>query len=222
LYNPLIDQAGPQLTLYRSMQDDNLKTMVASVFVKRYLAANQVPVAQNWYEQIPQEAKLTSYVGSAMTIAYLRLRNAKGQYDQTIADARQSVVAALQAEKDFVVAQAYQAKRQTAKARQFYSAALQRAPFDAELVAAAAGFERQNGQSEKAYNLVLEALPLNERNPDLLKMYALLCLDLGLNDYAEESLARLRSATSPADYQAFLASYQAKRALIEKQREAFQ
>jgi Tfp pilus assembly protein PilF len=222
LYNPSVDQPGPQLSLYRSMQDDNLKTIVAAVFVKRYLAASQLPVAQSWYEQIPQEAKLNGYAGSAMTIAYLRLRNAKGQYDQTLTDARQSVVAALQAEKDFVVAQAYQAKRQTAQASRSYEDALRRAPFNAEIVAAAAGFEQQNSKAEKGYNLVLEALPMNERNPDLLKMYALLCLDLSLNDYAEESLKRLRAVTSPADYQAFLARYQAKRALIEKQREAFQ
>ena len=222
LYDPLIDQMGPQLALYRSMRDDNLKTIVASTLVSQYLGLKQVPVAQSWYEQIPQEAKLNAYAGSAMTVAYLRLRNAKGQYDQTITDARQSVIAAFQAEKELVVAQAYQAKKQPAEARRLYENALRQAPFQAELVAAAAGFERENGQSEKAYNRVLEALPLNERNPALLKLYALLCLDLGLSDYAEESLARLRAATSPADYQAFLVSYQAKRALIEKQREAFQ
>ncbi|GAB3932774.1 hypothetical protein [Larkinella terrae] len=222
LYNPLLDQTEPQRVLYRSMRDDNLKTIVASAFVSRYLGFSQPVIAENWYEQIPQEARLNPYAGSAMTIAYLRLRNAKGQYDQTITDARQPVVAAFQAEKDFVLAQAYQAKRQTAPARRAYEAALERAPFNAEMVAAAAGFEQQNGQAEKAYNRVLEALPLNERNPDLLKIYALLCLDLSLTDYAEESLARLRSATSPADYQAFMARYQAKRALIKKQREAFQ
>ncbi|GAB3911828.1 hypothetical protein GCM10028803_54100 [Larkinella knui] len=222
LHDPLLDQAAAQRVLYRSMQDENLKTVVASALVRRYLAAAQLPVAQSWYEQIPQEAKLNGYAGSAMTLAYLRLRNAKGEFDQTITDARQPVVAAFQAEKDLIIAQAYQAKRQTAQSRHYFSAALRRAPFNAELVAAAARFERQNGKSEKAYKLVLEALPLNEQNADLLKMYALLCLDLGLNDYAEEGLTRLRMATSPTDYQAFLADYQAKRALIEKQREAFQ
>ncbi|RRB03768.1 hypothetical protein [Larkinella rosea] len=222
LYNPLLDQPESQRALYRSMRDDNLKTIVASVFVNRFLTLNQPVVAESWYEQIPQEARLNPYAGSAMTIAYLRLRNAKGQYDQTISDARQSVVAAFQPEKDFVLAQAYQAKRQTAPARLAYENALKRAPFNAEIVAAAAGFEQQNGRAEKAYNLVLEALPLNERNPDLLKIYALLCLDLSLTDYADESLTRLRSATSPTDYQAFLARYQAKRALIKKQRESFQ
>ncbi|GAB3333610.1 hypothetical protein GCM10027299_41320 [Larkinella ripae] len=221
LYDPLLDQAGAQRALYASMRDANLKTVVASALVKRYLAARQQPVAQSWYEQTPQEAKLTAYAGSALTVAYLRLRNAKGEFDQTLTDARQAVVAAFQAEKDFLIAQAYEGKRQAAPARQFYRNATRSAPFEAEIVTAAAGFERRQGKTEQAYNLVLEALPLNERNPDLLKMYTLLCLDLGLTDYAEAGLARLRGAASPADYQAFLASYQAKRALIEKQRESF-
>ncbi|GAB3268566.1 hypothetical protein GCM10027347_38090 [Larkinella harenae] len=222
LYDPELDQSEAQRALHASMRDDNLKTVVVTALVKRYLAARQLAVAESWYEQIPQEVRLNAYAGSAMTVTYLRLRNAKGQYDQTIADARQAVLPAFQAEKDFLVAQAYQAKRQLAQARQFYAEALRRAPFDAELVATSAAFERQNGKTELAYNRVLEALPLNERHPDLLKIYVLLCLDLGLTDYAEESLTRLRVATSPTDYQAFLASYQAKRALIEKQREAFQ
>ncbi|MGA0557143.1 hypothetical protein ACO2Q8_10855 [Larkinella sp. VNQ87] len=222
LYAPVSDQPGAQRALYAALRDDNLKVVVASALAKRYLAVNQLAMAQGWYEQIPMEARLNTYAGSAMTVAYLRLRNAQGQADQTLADARQAVVPAFQAEKDFVVAQAYQAKRQVAQARRFYEAALHRAPFHAEIVSATAAFERQNGKAEKAYNQVLEALALNEQNPGLLKLYTLLCLDQGLTDYAEESLARLRIATSPADYQAFLASYQAKRALIEKEREAFQ
>ncbi|MFD1142541.1 hypothetical protein ACFQ4C_15555 [Larkinella insperata] len=222
LYDPLLDQAGKQRELYASMRDDNLKTIVASVLSKRYLAARQPPLAQSWYGQIPQEAKLSAYAGSAMTVAYLRLRNAQGQFEQTISDGRQEVIPAFQAEKDFILAQAYQGRRQAAQARQAYNKALRWAPFNAEIVSAAAAFERQNGKTERAYNLVLEALPLNERNADLLKLYSLLCLDQGLTDYAEESLARLRAATSPADYQAFLTSYQARRALIEKQRESFQ
>ncbi|MFC5410806.1 hypothetical protein ACFPMF_15900 [Larkinella bovis] len=222
LYDPLLEQAGAQRALYASMQDNNLKTVVASTLVKRYLAARQQAVAQSWYEQIPWEAQLTAYAGSAMTVAYLRLRNANGQYDQTIADARQAVIPVFQAEKAFIVAQAYEGKRQMAQARQAFETAVRQAPFNAEIVAVAAAFERQRGQPENAYNRVLEALPMNEQNPDLLKIYALLCLDLGLTDYADESLARLRTATSPADYQAFLTNYQAKRALIEKQRESFQ
>lgn len=222
LYDPALDSDQAQRTLYQPMQDNDLKIVVASALTKRFLAANQPELAQSWYQQIPQEVKLSAYAGSAMTVAYLRLHLAQGQNDQAIADARQQVVPAFEAEKQFVIAQAYQNKRQTAQARQSYEVALRRSPFDAEMVAAAAAFERQNGQTEKAYNLVLQALPLNERDGGLLKQYALLCLDLGLSDYAEEGLTRLRSATTPADYQAFLASYQAKRALIQKQREGFQ
>ena len=56
---------------------------------------------------------------------------------------------------------------------------------------------------------------------DLLKTYITLCLALSLPDYAESGMAKLQAATTPADYQAFMATYQEKLASIEKSREKF-
>ncbi|WP_128547142.1 tetratricopeptide repeat protein [Larkinella soli] len=211
-----------QVALFQGIRDDNLKTIAACTLARRNLSEKQTAAAKSWYERTPQEARLTPYAQSLLTVTYLRLRNAQGEFDRTIADARQAVIPRFQAEKDFIVAQAYQAGRQAAAARQHYARALGRAPFNAEVVVAAAEFERQSRQTEKAYNLVLNALPLNDTDPALLKAYTLLCLEMSLTDYAQDGLARLRVLTSPTDYQAFLVSYQAKRSLIEKQREAFQ
>jgi len=221
LYDPSPDTTR-QIALYQSMQDNNLKTLAASALVNRSLTARQMPAAKAWYERIPENAQLNPYAGSVLTLAYLRLQNALGQYDRTLAEARQTVVPSLEAQKDALLAQAYGAKRQIGQARQWYARALRQAPFNAGIVVAAADLEQKAGQIQKAYDLVLNALPLNDTEPELLKRYTLLCLDLRLTDYAEDGLSRLRTATSPTDYQAFLASYQSKRALIEKERQAFQ
>jgi hypothetical protein len=68
---------------------------------------------------------------------------------------------------------------------------------------------------------VLRALPFNEDNANLLKTYVTLCLDLHLPDYAEDGLAKLRALVPPADYQAFVGTYQEKLASIEKDRQKF-
>ena len=205
------------MTLIRSKP-----ALSAAALVNRYIADNQLVAAKIWYERIPENAKLNPYAGSLLTLAYLRLQNALGQYGRTLAELHQSVVPSLQAQKEALVAQAYAGKHQTAQARQWYARALQLAPFNADIVAATADLEQKAGQTQKAYDLVLNALPLNDTDPRLLERYTLLCLDLRLTDYAEDGLSRLRTATSPTDYQAFLTSYQSKRALIEKERQAFQ
>jgi hypothetical protein len=68
---------------------------------------------------------------------------------------------------------------------------------------------------------VLTALPFNDDNSELLKTYITLCLDLSLLDYAHDALAKLQGATAPADYQAFLTTYQERIALIENNRQNF-
>ncbi len=40
-------------------------------------------------------------------------------------------------------------------------------------------------------------------------------------DYAEDGLLKLKYLATPADYQAFLSTYQAQKALMEKNKDAF-
>ncbi|WP_266362182.1 tetratricopeptide repeat protein [Tellurirhabdus rosea] len=207
--------------LVSGIKDPNLRTIAAAGMSRRYAAGNQLPEAERWYEQIPEFANLNAYAGSLITVTYMRLQLLRGRSDQTMEAARQTVVPALQAEKDFLLGRAYETKKQAAQARQQYTASLRRAPFRAETTAAAAALERKLKQPEKAYNLVLNAMAVNEQNPDLQKLYIDLCLDLSLFEYAEDALPRLQGTSPPADYQAFLTHYQARRALIEKQRQTF-
>jgi len=219
----LYGQNTPQQAqaLIGALRDPNLRTVAAAGLSRRYAAAGQRAEAEHWYEQIPEFANLNVTAGSLITVAYMRLQLLRGQPDNTLDAGRQAVAPAFQAEKEFLLGRAHQLRRQTTQARQRYGAALKLAPFRPEIVTAAAGLERALNQPEKAYTLVLDALSVNQQSGQLQKLYIDLCLDLSFFDYAASALTRLQGLTPPADYQAFLAHYQARRALIEKQRQAF-
>jgi len=205
-----------------AIRNPDLRTVAAAQLSRRALLAGQTAEGEAWYQQLPEFANLSPLAGSLIAVTYMRLQNAKGKFTQTLEAGRQDVAPPLQAEKDLLLAQAAEARNQTGPAGQHYRQALRRAPFNAEVVSASARFDRRARRTETAYNRVVNALPLNPYNAGLLKTYVDLCLDLSLFDYAEEALLRLQASTPPADYQAYLASYQARRALIEKQKEAFQ
>ena len=102
-----------------------------------------------------------------------------------------------------------------------FDAALQQNPFEAKLVVVAATFFHSQKQTEKGYQILIDALAYNKTAPQIWEAYALMALDRGLSDFAAEGAEQVRQLAPPADYQTFLNRYQAKRALIEKARQDF-
>jgi hypothetical protein len=103
----------------------------------------------------------------------------------------------------------------------FY-AAVKSNPVDAVTVMAAVDFLLKKKKVKKAYQLVVDALRLNDRSGKLWAGYAMLSLEQGLLTQAEEGRENVEKFALAADYQSFLTDYQSRRALIEKEREAFQ
>ena len=102
-----------------------------------------------------------------------------------------------------------------------FDVALQQNPFDAGLVSAAAVFFHTQKQTEKGYQILIDALAYNKNAQKIWETYAMMALDRGLSDFAAEGAAQVKQLAPPADYQTFLARYQAKRALMEKKRQDF-
>lgn len=100
--------------------------------------------------------------------------------------------------------------------------AITKAPLNPYLVEAIVKqLNSQKGQEQKAYQIVFDAIDLNEDSAVLWKLYILQSLKIGLSDYANNGLEKLQKLLPSTDYQAFLSSYQAQKALIEKSRESF-
>jgi hypothetical protein len=75
---------------------------------------------------------------------------------------------------------------------------------------------------DEAYTLLFNALEVNNTNIALWRLYVLQSLKIGVENYAEDGLEKLRELTSAADYQAFLSIYQAQKALMEKNKVGFE
>ncbi|MFN8349799.1 MAG: hypothetical protein U0X91_32665 [Spirosomataceae bacterium] len=100
--------------------------------------------------------------------------------------------------------------------------ALRRHPFDLSLLRRTSEYFNHRKKPKIAYQALLNALRFRGDSPELQKLYILQCLHLRLTDFAEDGMRDLFAITTDADYQAFLKTYQAQRALIEKERESFQ
>ena len=204
-----------------TITDLNLKTIAGVALANTVLEQSDGGKAQQVLATLPKNLSGNSVAQSVRSLVSLRLaaflRNAAAA--QTLAS--QSVLLRYRAEQHYWLGQAYEQTRQFDKAGQQYRKAIQLAPLNARIVATAAQLAQQQNRTKVGYDGVLTALPFNENNPDLLKTYVTLCLALSLPDYAETGLARLRISTTPADYQAFLITYQEKVASIEKSKEKF-
>lgn len=206
---------------WETILNPSLKTVAGVALSNDFLDQLQWRNAQLVLSGLPDATQLSPVALSLRTIAALRLSAFRRSIGSAETMARKPVLPRFQAEIDYWLGKTYERTRHIDQARQAYSRALQLAPLNAHIVAAAAQLAQQQKRIRQGYDLVLTALPFNEENPDLLKLYISLCLDLGLPDYAENGLARLRTATPPADYQSFLPIYQEKLASIEKKKEKF-
>ncbi len=102
-----------------------------------------------------------------------------------------------------------------AEAEKNYQRAMQTEPFDDRLTLAIVDFYNRQKNPEKAYEMLTHMLQLNSTSVTVQKAYIMQCLNLSFTEYAAHGMEQLQSL-APADYQAFVPQYEAKRALIEK------
>ncbi|UHG90980.1 tetratricopeptide repeat protein [Spirosoma oryzicola] len=206
---------------WETIQEPSLKTVAGVALANDYLDQLQWRNAQLILSGLPDSKQLSPVAVSVRTIAALRLSAFRRSVGSAETMAGKPILPRYQAEEQYWLGQTYERTRQVDKAQQAYRKALQLAPLNPQIVSAAAQLERSQKQSKTAYDFVVKALPYNEDSPELLKTYVNLSLDLSLFDYAEDGLAKLQLATTPADYQAFLTTYQEKIASIENSRQKF-
>ncbi len=206
---------------WETIREPSLKTVSGVALVNDYLDQLQWRNAQLILSGLPNSKQVSPVAASLRNVAAIRLSAFRRSVGSAETMAKELILPQHLAERDYWLGQTYERTRRVAQAQQIYRQALKLAPLNAHLVTATAQLDQQKKQTKTAYDLVLTALPFNEDNAELLKLYIVLCLDLSLPDYAESGLAKLQGTASPADYQAFLVTYQEKLASIEKSKEKF-
>ncbi|MBD2752064.1 tetratricopeptide repeat protein [Spirosoma validum] len=206
---------------WETIQEPSLKTVAGVALTNNFLDQLQWRNAQLVLAGIPDSSQVSPVALSQRNVVAIRLAAFRRSVGAAETMAKKLILPNYQAERDYWLGQTYERTHRVSQARQAYQQALKLAPLNAQIVTSVAQFEQQQKQTRKAYELVLTALPFNEDKADLLKTYVTLCLDLSLFDYAETGLEKLRAATTPTDYQAFLVTYQQKLASIENSRQKF-
>jgi tetratricopeptide (TPR) repeat protein len=206
---------------WETIREPSLKTVAGVALANDYLDQLQWRNAQLVLSGLPNSKQVSPIATSLRNVAAIRLSAFRRSVGSAETMAKEFILPQHRAERDYWLGQTYERTRRLAQAQKAYRQALTLAPLNAQIVTAAAQLEQQRKQTKAAYDLILVALPFNEDNTNLLKTYITLCLDLSLPDYAESGLVKLHAVTTPADYQAFVATYQEKLASIEKSKEKF-
>ena len=206
---------------WETIQDPSLKTVAGVALTNDFLDQLQWRNAQLVLAGVPDSKQVSPVAQSLRNVVAIRLAAFRRSVGAAETMAKKLILPAYQADRDYWLGQTYERTHRITQARRAYRQAVQLAPLNAQIVTAAAQLEQGQKQIKRAYDWVLIALPFNEDKPELLKTYINLCLTLSLPDYADGWLEKLRAATTPADYQAFMRIYQQKLASIENSRQKF-
>lgn len=102
-----------------------------------------------------------------------------------------------------------------------YDKLLQKAPFNPFLIEKIATFLLTQKQPEKAYQLVFDAVQVNDKNARLWQLYSLLSLQIGLKDYAEDGLQQVKSLITGASLDAFVLKYEEQKRIRQESDKGF-
>lgn len=165
-------------------------------------------VAGMWFLQqgvYDKAVELLSKAGDVSSVEVLQKQN----YQQIIADFQKA-----KAEELFKTALTKKAD---------FDKVLQENPLNPYVLSKVADFYNNTlKKPNDAYNFVFRAAELNNTSAELWKLYTLQSLKIGLTDYVADGLAKVQQLSTPADYQAFLSTYQAQKALMEKTKDGFE
>ncbi|KAB7732241.1 hypothetical protein F5984_08555 [Rudanella paleaurantiibacter] len=206
---------------WETIRDADLKTVSGATLIEEYLATRQPFYAQMILSQMGKPAQLSPFALSLENLSALRITVFRNKLPAADSMSRGFFALPHRAERQFLLGTVLARNKKMPEADRAFAEALRLAPLDAQIATGAARFWQQQKQTDRAYRAVVGVLDYNAREPELWKTYISLCLEQRLTDYAEDALPQLQSATSPADYQAFLADYQQKLTSIEKQRQTF-
>ncbi|MEQ8809413.1 MAG: hypothetical protein RIE59_10125 [Imperialibacter sp.] len=94
-------------------------------------------------------------------------------------------------------------------------------PFNAALAMAAADFLQEMKEDEAAYDVLVASIEANPYNPEVIRKYIWLALDMGFQNYAENGVIQLLDLLPSEEYKAFERAYAEKVAKIEAERESW-
>lgn len=110
------------------------------------------------------------------------------------------------------------------QAEQLFKQAIDLLPQKQECYVELASLYNRLKQPQKAYEVLVDVLhtrdSYHDYPPRVYELYALQCLEMGYDDFAEEAISKLEDILPPKRYAKLLMLYKQRKAEIERQREA--
>lgn len=202
---------------YHSLTNPDMKVMASAERTHFYLDQGNVEKATRYIQLLTQE-KISDEANSTFQLAYLRFVHAQGNLDD---DFYQKVSTAdfpfgKAGLRDFYQAEYHAVRKNFEDAEKLYLSAMQKLPFNQQVRVQLNQLYKQHEQAEKGYLMLVEQISKNPNGVELLKAYAMTCLELGYTDYAKDGLDILSDLLDETSFVDFEKLYQQKLAKIEE------
>ncbi len=208
------------LAIYKTMRNPDLKTRAAATLMLEMLRAKERTKANELYQNLPQNAKLSTYTQSLIDFAHAKMLLANQDYDRLLAQADKfKFVRIHQNYRPYFKAVASARKGITEGLEANYLKARQATPFDETVIIDLADYYfNARKDVEKAYLTIVEGVRTNPYSIALHQNYALLALEMGLDMYAEEALEKIEEMSQPEAFATFKTKYEERFKEVEEKR----
>jgi predicted Zn-dependent protease len=223
-----LDDPGKAIQVYLSdeplsevaqrIQDKTYRAIALSSVAKKFITQNKLAEAEKIYQAAKAIGITETGVQVRLNDVYAGLLVARKDYVAVLVQIDKLALSTIEEpRKLYYKAIALENTGKMDEAEKAYNLVLKRLPLDeTSIIAASTFFARQKKNPDRAYAILVEAIRINPYSSSLYKAYILQSLDMQLLEYAQKGMEELQNLTTPADYQAFEPSYQAKKASVEK------
>ncbi|MBX9850704.1 MAG: hypothetical protein K2X86_02990 [Cytophagaceae bacterium] len=212
--NDIPEQVLALFPQYFSTED--FKILAQTELIDFFIKKNKPEEAEEIRKQLPQQIN-NKYIKGIINFYTLRILDTQKNYD-LLRKAVNNIY--LNEDKEnfrpYFIAVSTSGK----DAEKYYLEALKQTPFYENAYIRTADFYSQQNKTDKAYEILVEGTQINPNSVGLLKAYALSALKINLTSYADETMLKIKEI-DPAAYSGFISTYEAEKAIAEKQFQEF-
>lgn len=205
-------------TIINSIEQADLKVLAATLLMEYYLDEKDLENARYYYTLIPNTIQ-NRFVASKMRIQFLRMLHLTKSFDQLKQEAENfDFVEEDYFDLNLLLAQIALEKREFEKVEEYLNIIEKTSPLAIEgIILKSDYYSIYKKDIQKGYDILLEATALNPTSTELTKAYALRCLEMNLDSFAETILTDLSYDLNKEDYEAFYKEFVAKKIIAEEQ-----
>jgi len=193
--------------VFEEIRDENIRTLAAAELLRDYLDLGETTKARRIASMQTTPTGDNSYYVAEFNLQYIRLLAEENKWQELAIASRELKLNDYARDNAILFeARALSQLGDAGKAEKLYDRGLILNPFNAASNIYASDFYAQNGDSEKAYDVLVTGLELNPANVPLLKAYIQMATRLNLDAFAHDALDELRKLLPAGDYNAFAAT----------------